>query len=183
VNVLPPSVLSSSTPPSKPRSGLISDASRLKLCRNTRRGELAARGKCSESSRLSLTTAGSSINAAFGAESAGGAGKPEFEVTQRGGGPCRFVAIQSVGNLGGVTASKFSINTTGSRQGGEQEGVGTGVGVGVPSATAMPSAGLLALTTAAIKKNTQSAARAPEIVNARSGVTATVEVLIAFSER
>ena len=33
-NVFPPSTLTSSTPPSKPRLGSTSDASRLKLCRN-----------------------------------------------------------------------------------------------------------------------------------------------------
>jgi hypothetical protein len=35
----------------------------------------------SESSSLSLTTAGSSINAAFGSVSAGGVGSPESDVT------------------------------------------------------------------------------------------------------
>ena len=35
-----------------------------------------------ESSRLSLTTAGSLTNAALGSESATGVGVPEFEVTQ-----------------------------------------------------------------------------------------------------
>ena len=50
---------------------------------------------CGESSRLSLTTAGSSMNAALGGESAGGIGTPELDVTQSGGGPCAFVATQS----------------------------------------------------------------------------------------
>jgi hypothetical protein len=61
---------------------------------------------------LSLTTAGSSIYAALGGESAGGMGTPEFEVTQSGGGPCAFVAVQSAGNAGGVTASKFWPNVS-----------------------------------------------------------------------
>src|SRR5690348_7080324 len=110
--------------------GSLSDASRLKLCRKTNCGENAPRGKYSESSRLSLTTAGSSMNAAFGDVSAGGSGTPEFDVTQSGGGPSAFVAVQSGGNTGGTTLSKFSVKTIGSRQGGKQEGVGTGVGVG-----------------------------------------------------
>jgi hypothetical protein len=71
------------------------------------------------------------MNAAFGDVSAGGTGIPEFDVTQSGGSPSAFVAIQSAGNAGGATLSKFSLKTIGSRQGGEQERVGTGVGVGV----------------------------------------------------
>ena len=31
-------------------------------------------------------------------------GTPEFDVTQSGGGPCAFVAIQPGGNAGGVMA-------------------------------------------------------------------------------
>jgi hypothetical protein len=64
-------------------------------------------GKCSESSRLSLTTSGSSTNAALGSVSAGGIGNPELDVTQSGGGPKTLVASQSVGNMGGVTLSKL----------------------------------------------------------------------------
>ena len=67
-------------------------------------------GHCGESSRLSLTTAGSSMNAALGGVSAGGIGTPELDVTHSGGGPCAFVAIQSGGNAGGVTSSKFHVN-------------------------------------------------------------------------
>src|SRR5581483_4926750 len=63
-----------------------------------------------ESSRLSLTTAGSSTNAALGAESAGGDGRPLFEVTQSGSGPPALVATQPAGSAGGVTPSKFSVN-------------------------------------------------------------------------
>src|SRR5436190_7037802 len=42
-NVFPPSVLSSSTPPSKPRLGFESEASRLKLCRNVNRTQQASK--------------------------------------------------------------------------------------------------------------------------------------------
>ena len=82
-----------------------------------------------ESSLLSLTTAGSSMNAALGDVSAGGMGTPEFDVTQKGGCPCAFVANQPRGNAGGVTLSKFSLHITGSEQGGEHEGVGCSVGL------------------------------------------------------
>src|SRR4029077_15260206 len=75
---------------------------------------------------LSLTTAGSSMNAALGSVSAGGIGTPEFDVTHIGGGPSAFVASQPAGNAGGVTLSKFSLNDTGSEQGGEHEGAGAG---------------------------------------------------------
>jgi hypothetical protein len=85
----------------------------------------------SESSRLSLTTAGSSINAAFGGVSAGGIGTPESDVTHNGGGPSAFVAIQSGGNAGGVTKSKCSRNSTGSQQG---DGVHGGLGAGAGTA-------------------------------------------------
>ena len=54
---------------------------------------------------------------------------PEFEVTHTGGGPWAFVANQSGGSAGCVALSKISLNTTGSKQGGEHEGVGGGVGV------------------------------------------------------
>lgn len=125
-NVFPPSKLTSNTPPSNPRFGSTSDASRLKLCRKVNCAEAAARGKCSESSRLSLRTAGSSMNAALGGVSAGGFGIPLFDVTQSGGGPKALVASQSDGNTGGVTLSKFSSNTTGKEQG-PHEGLGSGV--------------------------------------------------------
>src|SRR5437870_8900389 len=69
------------------------------------------------------------MSAALGSVSAGGIGTPELDVIQRGGGPCAFVATQSGGNAGGVTLSKFSLKTTGRKQGGEHEGVGGGVGV------------------------------------------------------
>ncbi len=68
------------------------------------------------------------MNAALGGESAGGIGTPELEVTHIGGGPSAFVANQPGGNTGGVTLSKFSLNPTGSEQGGEHEGVGAAGG-------------------------------------------------------
>lgn len=115
----------------------MSDASRLKLCRNVNCVENpGGRGTCRESRRLSLTTAGSSINAALGSVSAGGLGTPEFDVSQNGGGPSAFVASQSGGSAGGVTSSKFSVHPAGRIHGGEHEGVGTGVGVGVGVACA-----------------------------------------------
>jgi hypothetical protein len=68
------------------------------------------------------------MNAELGSVLAGGIGTPEFDVTQRGGGPWAFVATQSGGNAGGVTLSKFSFTNTGWKQGGEHEGTGDGVG-------------------------------------------------------
>src|ERR1051326_123551 len=106
-NVFPPSKLISSTPPSNPTLGSTSDASSLKLCSKSKCTELPGTGKCSESSRLSLTRPGSSTNAALGGESAGGSGRPELDVTQSGGGPKTLVASQSGGNVGGTTLSKL----------------------------------------------------------------------------
>src|SRR5438477_13207146 len=111
--VFPPSVLISNTPPSKPTfwSGA---ASRLKFCRKVNCAETAPKGaKGGESRRLSLTTAGSSMNAALGDVSAGGLGRPLFDVTQSGGGPSAFVANHSGGNADGVTVSKFSVESIG----------------------------------------------------------------------
>src|SRR2546421_7472274 len=125
-NVFPSSKLISSTPPSNPRLGSSLEASKLKLCRKVNCGIKKGRG--SESRSLSLTTAGSSMNAALGGVSTGGLGTPAFEVTQSGGGPSMFVASQSGGNAGGITLSKFSLNTTGRIHGGEHEGFGDGVG-------------------------------------------------------
>src|SRR5215813_3915622 len=90
-NVFPPSVLISSTPPSKPTVGSLSDASRLKLCRNVSVGGPVSKNDIdSELSLLSLTAAGSSINAALGGVSAGGVGTPLLEVTQRGADQARL---------------------------------------------------------------------------------------------
>src|SRR5947208_16959361 len=98
--VFPPSVLSSKTPPSKPRLGSSPDASRLKLCRKVNDKGAGGRKMDIESSSLSLTTAGSSINAALGSVSAGRIGTPEADVTHNDGGPWAFVAIQSGGKIG-----------------------------------------------------------------------------------
>ena len=93
-----------------------------------------------ESSSLSLTTAGSSINAALGSVSAGRIGTPEADVTHNDGGPWAFVAIQSGGNPGGVTLSKCSLNSTGCEQGkGVHEGFGGGVGTATEVSTPAPT--------------------------------------------
>ena len=63
------------------------------------------------------------MKTAFGGVSAGGIGTPEFDVTQSGGGPCAFVAVQSGGNVGGVTPSKFSVPVR-SVHGGHCNGLG-----------------------------------------------------------
>src|SRR6059036_3570412 len=57
------------------------------------------------SRRLSLTTAGSSTKAEFGAVSLEPAA---FVVTHSGAGPLAFVAVQPAGRAGGVTPSKNS---------------------------------------------------------------------------
>ena len=100
----PPSVEISSTPPSKPLS-------RLRFCRKVSLVEAVGIAMLGESSRLSLTTAGSSTKAALGIESAGGVGTPAFEVTQSGAGPLAFAAVHPAGSTGGMTPSKFSLNT------------------------------------------------------------------------
>ena len=80
----------------------------MKLCRNVNRTQQSSKkSRNHPSSRLSLTTAGSSINRALGAVSAGGIGTPELDVTQSGGVPSAFVASQPGGNSGGVKVSKF----------------------------------------------------------------------------
>jgi hypothetical protein len=67
------------------------------------------------------------MNAALGPPSEGGIGTPESEVTQSGGGPNAFVAIQPGGNVGGAWPSKLSLTTIGFQQPkGPHEGVGTG---------------------------------------------------------
>lgn len=126
-NVFPPSVLSSNTPPSKPTFGSTSDASRLKFCRNVNRTQQSSKNlRNHPSTRLSLTTAGSSMKSALGAVSAGGIGNPESDVTQSGGGPWAFVASQPAGSAGGVTPSKFSLCVAGFQQPGQGSGVGVG---------------------------------------------------------
>src|SRR6476620_3163173 len=126
-NVFPLSVLSSSTPPSNPTFGSKSEASRLKLCRNVNRTQQSSKKLTNHpSSRLSLTSAGSSMKRALGAVSDGGVGSPELEVTHSGGGPSAFVASQPPGNSGGVTKSKFSVLVRANQQSGHGNGVGVG---------------------------------------------------------
>ena len=66
------------------------------------------------------------MNAALGGVSAAGIGTPELEVTQSGGGPNAFVAIQSGGSAGGVRLSKFSFIVPWCQQGIHGRGVGVG---------------------------------------------------------
>src|SRR6266540_2129583 len=78
---------------------------------------------------LSLTAAGSFTHAAFGGESAGGDGSPEFEVCQSmPSGLIPLLAVQPAGSAGGVTKSKFSNNA---HPTGVDVGVAVGVAVGV----------------------------------------------------
>src|SRR5439155_21576485 len=107
-----------------------SETSRLKFGRNVNRTQRSSKKSRSHpSSRLSLTTAGSSMKRALGAVSAGGIGRPESDVTQSGGGPSAFVASQSGGNAGGVNQSKFSLAVLGFKQ----HGQGSGLCVGPPA--------------------------------------------------
>jgi hypothetical protein len=96
----PPSIEISRTPPSKPLS-------RLRFCRKVSSDAPEGTAIVGESSRLSLTAAGSSTKAAFGAVSATGVGVPELDVTHRGAAPAAFAAVQPAGRAGAVTASKF----------------------------------------------------------------------------
>lgn len=105
------------------------------------------------------------MNAALGDVSAEGIGTPEFEVTHTGGGPWVFVANQSGGNTGGVTLSKFSLRTTGSRQGGEHEGVGGGVGVRVGATLDSPRDENAIVNVVASKKVNLTAALDPFMVS------------------
>jgi hypothetical protein len=125
-----------------------------------------------ESSRLSLTTAGSSMNAALGNVSAGGIGTPEFEVTHNGGGPCAFVAIQPNGNAGTDTASKFSVCVVCCQQGLHGGGLGALTAKILFSATRWPTASeeLIApntASTAATKESGQKITRNRSPVNMR----------------
>jgi hypothetical protein len=70
---------------------ILADASKLKLCRKINDKAAGGRKMDSESSSLSLTTAGSSINAALGSVFAGGISTPESDVTHNGGGPWALV--------------------------------------------------------------------------------------------
>ena len=161
-NVFPPSVLSSNTPPSKPTLGSISDASRLKLCWNASRAQHCSKNeKENESSRLSLTTAGSSMNAALGGVSAGGIGTPELDVTQSGGGPSAFVANHPTGNAGGVTLSKFSLDVCRDVHGGHLPPLRIWAAVGRMGMTPMPTA---------MSKSSRPIFRNPVGVNVRLGL-------------
>ena len=74
---------------------------------------------------MSLTVAGSLTHAAFGGESAGGDGNPEFEVCHNTpSGLIAFMAVQPGGSAGGVTPSKFWDRE-------HKIGVGVAVAVGV----------------------------------------------------
>ena len=64
------------------------------------------------------------MNAASGGVSTGGIGTPELDVTQSGGGPCAFVAIQSGGRAGGVTLSNASFVISSVQQGKHCSGLG-----------------------------------------------------------
>jgi hypothetical protein len=78
---------------------------------------------------LSLTVAGSLTHAAFGGESAGGDGNPEFDVCHNTpSGLIAFMAVQPGGNVGGVMLSKFWKNPHAS---GVDVGVAVGVGAGI----------------------------------------------------
>src|SRR5206468_4859897 len=101
----PPPMLISNKPPSKPLS-------RSKFWRKLNWAESVWMGMLGESRRLSLIASGSLTNAAFGNESAGGDGTPEFDVTHNmPSGSIAFVAVQPGGNAGGVTPSKSSLST------------------------------------------------------------------------
>jgi hypothetical protein len=71
---------------------------------------LLVMGRLGESSRLSLTTAGSFTHAELGSESATGVGTPELELCHKIiSGSIAFAATQPGGRAGGVTPSKFSL--------------------------------------------------------------------------
>ena len=104
----------SSTPPSKVFS-------RLKKLRklNCAAGDVITMFGVSRS--LSVTTAGSSINASLG-----GVSGVVVDVTHIGAPPVALVATHPAGNAGAVTPSKFSFNAV------PAHGVPVGDGAGVP---------------------------------------------------
>ena len=57
------------------------------------------------------------MNAALGGVSAAGIATPESEVTQTGGGPNAFVAIQSGGSAGGVSYRSSRLLSLGANKG------------------------------------------------------------------
>ena len=78
------------------------------------------------------------MDAALGAESAGGAGTPAFDVPQNGADPARLKANHPAGNAGGTALSKFSVNVPEQATGvGVTDGVGVGDGEGVPATVAV----------------------------------------------
>jgi hypothetical protein len=98
-------MLISNTPPSKPLS-------RSKFWRKVNWAESLWIRMSGELRRLSLISSGSFTNAAFGEESADGNGSPSFDVTQNmSSGSITLIAVHPAGNAGGVTPSKFSLNT------------------------------------------------------------------------
>src|SRR5438552_2391702 len=103
-------MLSSRTPPSKPRLGSTSDASRLTLCRNVNRTYQDSVAETPGPSRyLSLITGGSLTHAALGGVSYGGLGNPESEVCHKTpSGSIPLIAVQKGGRSGGVTSSNVS---------------------------------------------------------------------------
>jgi hypothetical protein len=76
--------------------------SRFRFCRNVRTGNAPGIAISGETRRLSVTNAGSSTKAVFGAES-----DDAVVVTHSGAGPAAFVAVQPAGRAGAVTPSKF----------------------------------------------------------------------------
>jgi len=163
----------------KAEIGILIRSFKIEVVPERQLGESASKTvKPGKSSSLSLITAGSSMNAALGSVSAGGLGSPELDVTQSGGGPCTFVAIQPGGNVGGVTPSKFSPNSTGfqQQQSGHCGGTGTGTAAEIslselpparwPRAREEPVAAKVAMP-AATKNNKQNRRRTRGGVNLR----------------
>jgi hypothetical protein len=115
------------------------------LCAKTSCTPVPETEKGIESSRLSLTTPGSSTSAALGNVSAYGFGSPESDVTQSGGGPKALVASQSKGSVGGITSSKSSPRPAFWEQR-PRHGVGLGIGQAgklstQPAASSSPETG------------------------------------------
>ena len=106
--------LISSTPPSKPRLGSCIGRFKIEVVSKRQLSCVALEKseRVVESSSLSLTTAGSSMNAALGGVSAGGIGTPESEVTHSGGGPEHSSQPSPEATRVEITASKFSLKIT-----------------------------------------------------------------------
>ena len=80
-----------------------------------------------ESSLLSLTTAGSSMNPALAMYQHLGWARRNLMLPKRAAALAHLLPSIPGGNAGGVTLSKFSLHITGSEQGGEHEGAGCSV--------------------------------------------------------